>query len=559
MRASCFLCVFVITCREGLFGNARAPPAKHRRIIIGPDALTAMDEDALLGLGGGAPSPAPAPKAPQLHAWRRQKQAPLAPPVSTGPASQQQHPKVPLGASALVAGRSSAAYPPGTPLQLISPSATVRPSPGSLAKCPIPAPLTDAVQQMGSERCIPDSGLFLGRSFGVGWAPGGCLIVPGGAKLAHEPVQGTDHSAGTVSLHRLVVGSGVVSDTDQVEEYEDSCRERVEAALQLHLEYSSPDEATQGSSSAIQDTEDEAAQILPRWRLRCDRFEELRAFTLEHMQLCTQAATKSTSSMERVVLRYQAAAWELVHALFSSLPAERQEQLQLDEDDGMGVDALYKLIAFERRAEISRWLADRSRHQAERALAAAPAWEAGTAARILALLAAHQVPAATAIAASSGNIRLATLLAGAGTTIEGQKLVELQLTQWHEAGFDTHMEPGLHAVYTVLAGDVDSIIPSMALDWRGALGMHLWYAKAGASASHDGVTSIRDAVASYEAAVAEGKAPPPLPGYMDDAGVVGANDEQMTDVSYELLKLAAVLSQDEGNDDDDQLLGRLLR
>lgn len=94
---------------------------------------------------------------------------------------------------------------------------------------------------------------------------------------------------------------------------------------------------------------------------------------------------------------------------------------------------------------------------------------------LLALLSGHQVAAAAALAAATGNPRLATLLAQAGAKAVGAAELAAQLRVWEESGCERHIGAALRRVYQLLAGQVDEVTPSMQLDWRRALGVHLWY------------------------------------------------------------------------------------
>ena len=108
--------------------------------------------------------------------------------------------------------------------------------------------------------------------------------------------------------------------------------------------------------------------------------------------------------------------------------------------------------------------------------------------------------------------------------------------------------------------------PALQLDWRRALGVHLWY-------GCQPTATVAEALASYTAAVEAGTAPPPLPLYAEQAadgagGAAGASSAAAAasggsfDVAFELLRLHAV-----GSDPDaagsaaalQPLLARLLR
>ena len=100
-----------------------------------------------------------------------------------------------------------------------------------------------------------------------------------------------------------------------------------------------------------------------------------------------------------------------------------------------------------------------------------------------------------------------------------------QLEVWREAGMDVHVPPAMRDVYALLAGDVDSVVPRLmcsmdepsssssssdgggggGLDWRRALGMHLWYGTPPGA-------SVAEALEAYSAAVGDGEyVPPPCP------------------------------------------------
>lgn len=523
-------------------------------------------------------APAQPPRPVARNAWKKAATAPVLPPVSI------------IGAGKLVL-----ASQPSLPLLPATPSPVYPPGPsGVKGMCPV-SDGSGMRRDLGQERCLPDYGLLMGGSFRMGWGPGGLFAghLPGG-------------SAARVGLQRVVVGSGTVRHPAS-KEHQDRLRGRLEAQLRLHYDASLPD-AEVGTAPAP-----------PRWRLRCQRTGgELRALTHKYIALCNEHAAQvsqrllclcrsgaghgdiplrvfplilihlfpilwtlqvsgSEHAVERAILRHQAAAWELIHALFSSLPAEESAQeedqtMTADGDafpDGSGAPTM-RLAAMQRRAELSRWLRDRSRAAVERAARAAPPGPEGTPARLLALLSGHQLAAAAAAAAVSGDVRLATLLATAGSSGAAKQQIAAQLAVWRDAGFEAHIDPTLRQVYQLLAGHAEQVVPSMALDWRRALGVHLWYVcppNATAVASMD----------SYVAAVEAGEAPAPAPIYtewrrgggnssggmlmLEDGSMHGV-DEGLTDVNFELLRLFCVLAEDTGRDPalvGDAVLPRLLR
>lgn len=97
------------------------------------------------------------------------------------------------------------------------------------------------------------------------------------------------------------------------------------------------------------------------------------------------------------------------------------------------------------------------------------------------------------------------------------------------------------------------------LDWRRALGVHLWY-------GCQPTATVAEALASYTAAVESGAAPPPLPLFAEQAAGSGAGASASSggafDVAFELLRLHAVGSDPEASGSPaalQPLLARLLR
>lgn len=152
---------------------------------------------------------------------------------------------------------------------------------------------------------------------------------------------------------------------------------------------------------------------------------------------------------------------------------------------------------------------DRARGEVERALQQ----RASLPEKLCQLLSGQQLSAAVALASAIGDVRLASLicqvtpvllaeshmpcshmpmwssnehhrdaggvqgsrvLAQAAAKGEAREAVGRQLQTWQEADFVTHIDRERLNVYQLLAGHVDAVVPDMNLDWRRALGLHLW-------------------------------------------------------------------------------------
>ncbi|KAI3438757.1 hypothetical protein D9Q98_001175 [Chlorella vulgaris] len=556
--------------RDGLYAGSQAnrqQPATQQRVAASGGGFGTVSQQHT-----AAPPPAAAfatvPAQPVLaarNAWRKQQSMPFKPPAA---------------AKARQAVRRA-----GPPLLPAGP--TLVTAAAASKQCLVPAPAAAAAGG-GSERCLPDAGLFAGASFRANWAPNAVFVHAGGRAS----------SASHVVVSQAIVGARVApagqpAGADSA--FQQRQRSALQAALDLHLKHSSPDAqpstATATATGGDADMADggelvPAAPGVPQWRLCCRRQGDLRQLTQQYKALCNAAADKA-EGVERGVLAHQAATWELMHVLFSAIEGEQLPASaggggggNLSGSSGNGgedqggedghaaaadaaMDAeelrLDKLAAFKRRAHLSHWLRDQARPQVKaEALASyqpGPAAASDSvAARLLALLSGHQLSAAAVLAACSGNVRLATLLAQAGTKGVGQAELAQQLQTWQETGCDRHISTGLRHVYQLLAGQVEAVTPSLNLDWRRALGLHLWY-------GCQPTASVAEALAAYTAAVEAGAAPPPLPLYAERGGGVAACGRSF-DVAFELLRLHAVACDPDASGSVDMLrplLARLLR
>ena len=49
-----------------------------------------------------------------------------------------------------------------------------------------------------------------------------------------------------------------------------------------------------------------------------------------------------------------------------------------------------------------------------------------------------------------------------------------QVQAWNDSGVLRHIDAERMLLYHLLAGEVDSVVPALQLDWRRALGLQLW-------------------------------------------------------------------------------------
>ncbi|PSC76893.1 nuclear pore complex NUP98A isoform B [Micractinium conductrix] len=532
--------------RDGLYAGsqqARQPPAKQRRTLtvgVAPAAAPAGAGFASAAMPAAALGAPARPALAARNAWRKQQAAPVRPPEG--------HP----------ATAPSTPPPAGLPPLLPAGPTPVSSAAASGKQCLLRAPGPEA-QRAGAERCLPDAGQYGGAAFRAGWAPNGVLAHAGGraSSAAHVVVR-------QLSVGARVAPPGEPADADSG--FQQRQRKALEAALTLHMQHS---RAEKGSTDDEDGDEDcTATAVVPRWRLRCRREGELRKLSLRYIELCNAAAAEA-QGLERTVLRHQATTWELLHVLFSAIAGEAARSgvdAAMEGQEAEGELQLDRLAAFKRRAQLSHWLRDRAGPHVEAALRGSGGAPAGAttssdavAAQLLALLSGHQLAAAAALAAASGNPRLGTLLAQAGA--RGMAVADLaaQLRVWEESGCERHISEALRRVYALLAGHVDEVTPSLGLDWRRALGLHLWY-------GCQPTATVSDALDSYASAVEAGAAPPPLPLYAEQAAGSGSGGSGPSggafDVAFELLRLHAVAADPDASGFPAALaplLARLLR
>ncbi|KAG2435206.1 hypothetical protein HXX76_007289 [Chlamydomonas incerta] len=330
-------------------------------------AATAAAAAAALREGGGATSAAPS--GPMATTWRRPAAA-----LSAGaPAAVMAR-----GAALLSevgggdSGGGAGAAGAGSPISLaLARAVTVRPPPSA------PEGAAGAVlplKEVATARYLTDAGLAMGRSFRVGWGPGGKLVVPGAAEattateicVTRVRVEGEGAAYGEVS-------GGGAGDGEEAEGLE-ALRERLRAALEVHLAASKPrewvpaagagggagaadadgdvavtDAAVDGGSAAAPSA---AAAVPPHWRLCVDN-RELAVLVERYVRVCEQqlhsllggggggaaadggasggggaaaAAAVDADHPDAARLRHEIDTWRLVEVLFARIDGEVPEE-----------------------------------------------------------------------------------------------------------------------------------------------------------------------------------------------------------------------------------------
>ena len=203
------------------------------------------------------------------------------------------------------------------------------------------------------------------------------------------------------------------------------------------------------------------------------------------------------------------------------------DELDLRLADTVEDETCKRIRALRRRDELSRWLQNVVSPTVEAELREGVSSDSSTEA--FTWLTGNEVDNAVHAATSAGNVKLATLVAQAGGDDDFRADILCQLKLWKDQRIDAHISEPTRKVYALLAGVTDvlegsgpgpggariescpDVHISVDLDWKRAIGLHLWFGQPIDS-------SIADVFDSYEAAWTEGRysVAPPLPWYSEN-------------------------------------------
>ncbi|WWC61363.1 uncharacterized protein I303_103944 [Kwoniella dejecticola CBS 10117] len=337
-----------------------------------------------------------------------------------------------------------------------------------------------------------DAGLALGRSFRCSWGPNGQLVHSGTICAPASTV--SSESDAVLRIAKVNILS------------EDSTAENNKAKrlLDLHLDKTLI-ETLDGVPYAAIDT-----QI--RFRDYASRFD---------------AGDRS----------HEASVFRLGVALFDELdlklPSESSEEL------------VERIASIRRKLALSKWLED----------AVSPSVDSdlikngdNRPAKVFTYLSGHQVERAVQSALDGGDMRLATLISQAGGEEIFREELMKQLEDWNKYKANPLIAKGYRKLYALLAGITDislgdrskgsdgcpDVLIAEGLDWKRALGSHMWY-------GNRFEDSISDVISIYSAAL-ESQHPParPLPPYLETPSTGGKkwnSTHEPTDIVYNLIKL----------------------
>ncbi|MQL78124.1 hypothetical protein Taro_010567 [Colocasia esculenta] len=371
---------------------------------------------------------------------------------------------------------------------------------------------------------IVDAALFMGRSFRVGWGPNGILVHSG------TPVgKPGDELSSVISFEKVALDRTIRDENDKIKE--ELVDLRFVSPLNLHksLDHETMEVELGSCSIHIQ-------------KVLADRFalpEICRGF-IGIMERQLDVPALSTSS--RVILMHQVTVWELIRVLFSERSAgENSHPLLDDEEEDMtrekkdiSPDVDPEANQLIRRAEFSYWLQESVCHRVQEEVSCLS--ESSTLEHILLLLTGRQLDTAVELAASAGDVRLAILLSQAGGSMVNRSDMARQLDIWRMNGLDFQfIENDRLKLFELLSGNIQGACLDSSIDWKRYLGLVMWY-----QLPPD--TPLPVIIHNYEQLVNEGRAPYPVPVYIDE----GPLEEAMNwspgdrfDMAYYLMILHA--------------------
>ncbi|KAK7681366.1 hypothetical protein QCA50_015457 [Cerrena zonata] len=336
----------------------------------------------------------------------------------------------------------------------------------------------------GTENTLVDAGLAVGRSFRVGWGPGGRVVHVGSLC---SPSGSSTRTSNSSVVHITTLPVFPTSDKE--------AESQASILLKHHL-----------SNSPIEFDEDGVPCANPSTDLTFSSFVSL--------------FPSNDRSFETSLFR-------LGHALF--------DRLELGLPNGFNEEIRTKIAIMRRRRALSEWLqsAVASSVETDTRESGSDSW----AATVFTLLTGNQLEKACNEAINAGNVKLATLLSQIPGDEDFRQDLRAQLTLWREQQVDAHIDENVRKIYALLAGVVDVVEGSKGsdperasdlalaagLDWKRAFGLHLWF-------SERMDTPIADAFQSYCNASEDPitKTSKPIPWY---------REETATDDSHFLWKL----------------------
>lgn len=374
-------------------------------------------------------------------------------------------------------------------------------------------------------RIIVDAGLFMGRSFGVGWGPNGILVHAG------NPISGNDTQrvlSSVIKLEKVAIDKVVRDENNKVRE------ELVDFAFNFPLDLH------KGMDHETNEVEFGSFKL---------KLQKVISSRLMLSEICRRYADMVQKQLEvpgltssaRSTLMHQILVWELIRVLFSDREYGQLKTSGADNEEDMMQDMKEaspevdpEALPLIRRAEFSYWLQESVYPRLQDNISSLD--EPKYLEHIFLLLTGRQLDAAVELAVSQGDVRLACLLSQAGGSTMNRSDAARQLELWKVNGLDFgFIEKDRIRLYELLAGNIHGALHDSEIDWKSFLGLLMWY-KMPPNAS------LPDIFRAYQHLLYGGGAPCPVPVYIDETLVEEAKNwrtKEHFDISYYLMLLHA--------------------
>ncbi|KAL2972664.1 hypothetical protein AAZX31_14G005900 [Glycine max] len=373
---------------------------------------------------------------------------------------------------------------------------------------------------------IVDAGLFMGKSFRVGWGPNGILVhsgAPVGSSGNHKLL------SSVVNLEKVAFDNVVRDENKKVTE------ELIDHALVSPLNFH------KGINHVMKEVEIGPCKLTLQ-KLEANR-STLSEISHHYCDLIErQLSVPGLSSTTRLGLTHQVMTWELIRVLFSdreqkgqveSLGADNEEDMMQDIKE-ICQDVDREALPLMRRAEFSYWLRESVSYHVQNQISSLN--DSDYLQHIFVLLTGRQLDEAVQLAVSKGDVRLACLLSQAGGSTVNRSDIARQLDIWRNKGLDfSFIEKDRLRLYELLAGNIHDALHDVKIDWRRFLGLLMWY-------KLPPNTSLPIAFQTYKHFVDEGTAPYPVPLFIDEGTseeVISWNTDNHFDISFYLMLLHA--------------------